>query len=76
MYISSKFKCQLSFNWHLNLIEGCATQPCRCEIKKELCACINILNSIYLSSSNSFILLPKKRWKKYNEIKTRIKNKL
>ena len=26
MYISSKFKCQLSFNWHLNLIEVCATQ--------------------------------------------------
>ena len=26
MYISSKFKCQLSFNWHLNLIEDCATQ--------------------------------------------------
>ena len=25
MYISSKFKSQLSFNWHLNLIEGCAT---------------------------------------------------
>jgi hypothetical protein len=21
MYISSKFKCQLSFNWHLNLFE-------------------------------------------------------
>jgi hypothetical protein len=27
MYISSKFRCQLSFNWHLNLIEGCATPP-------------------------------------------------
>jgi hypothetical protein len=26
MHISSKSKCQLSFNWHLNLIEGCATQ--------------------------------------------------
>ena len=26
MYILSKFKCQLNFNWHLNLIEGCATQ--------------------------------------------------
>ena len=26
MYISSKFKCQLSFNSDLNLIEGCATQ--------------------------------------------------
>lgn len=36
---------------------------------KEFCACINILKSIYLSSSNSFILLPtKKREKKYNEI--------
>jgi hypothetical protein len=27
MYISSKFKCQLSFNWHLNLSKDCATQP-------------------------------------------------
>ena len=26
MYISSKFKCQFIFNWHLNLIEVCATQ--------------------------------------------------
>jgi hypothetical protein len=26
MYIPSKFKCQLSFNWHLNLIEVCTTQ--------------------------------------------------
>jgi preprotein translocase subunit SecY len=26
MYISSKFKCQLSFNWHLNLIHVCVTQ--------------------------------------------------
>jgi hypothetical protein len=26
MYISSKFKCQLSFNLHLNLIEVCAIQ--------------------------------------------------
>jgi hypothetical protein len=26
MYISSKFKCQLSFNWHLNLSMVCATQ--------------------------------------------------
>ena len=25
MNISSKFKCQLTFNWHLNLIEVCAT---------------------------------------------------
>ena len=24
MYISSKFKCQISFNWHLNSIEACA----------------------------------------------------
>jgi cytochrome c oxidase subunit IV len=28
MYISSKFKCQLSFNWHLILIKGCASQSC------------------------------------------------
>jgi hypothetical protein len=26
MYISSKFKCKLRFNWHLILVEGCATQ--------------------------------------------------
>jgi hypothetical protein len=26
MYIPNKFKYQLSFNWHLNLIEVCATQ--------------------------------------------------
>ena len=26
MYIWSKFKCQLSFNWHLNLSTVCATQ--------------------------------------------------
>ena len=26
MYILSKFKSQLSFKWHLNLIEVCATQ--------------------------------------------------
>ena len=26
MYISCKFKCQLSFNWHLNLTKVCATQ--------------------------------------------------
>jgi len=26
MYISSKFKCQLSFNWHLNLSKVRATQ--------------------------------------------------
>jgi hypothetical protein len=26
MYILSKFKCKLSFNWHLNLIECCASQ--------------------------------------------------
>ena len=26
MYGSSKFKCQLSINWHLNLIEVCATE--------------------------------------------------
>ena len=26
MYFSSKFKCHLSFNWHLNLIKICATQ--------------------------------------------------
>ena len=26
MYISSKFKCQFSFNWCLNLIVVCATQ--------------------------------------------------
>ena len=26
MYISSKFKSQLSFNWHLSLIEIFATQ--------------------------------------------------
>ena len=26
MYISSKFKCQLSVSWQLNLIESCATQ--------------------------------------------------
>jgi hypothetical protein len=26
MYIPSKVKCQLSFNWHLNLIEVYATQ--------------------------------------------------
>jgi hypothetical protein len=26
MYIASKFKCQFSFNWRLNLIETCATQ--------------------------------------------------
>ena len=26
MYIPCKFKCQLSFNLHLNLIEACATQ--------------------------------------------------
>jgi hypothetical protein len=26
MYSSSKFKYQLSFNWHLNLIEVCTTQ--------------------------------------------------
>jgi hypothetical protein len=29
MNISSKFKCQLTFNWHLNLIEVCATES-RC----------------------------------------------
>ena len=28
IYISNKFKSQLSFNWHLILIEGCATQSC------------------------------------------------
>jgi len=27
MYIPSKFKCQLSFKWHLNLIKVFATQP-------------------------------------------------
>jgi hypothetical protein len=26
MYISSKFKSQLSFSWHLNLSKVCATQ--------------------------------------------------
>jgi hypothetical protein len=26
LYISSKFKCQSSFNWHLYLTEGCTTQ--------------------------------------------------
>jgi hypothetical protein len=26
MYNSSSFKCQLSFNWHLNLNKVCATQ--------------------------------------------------
>jgi len=26
MYIARKLKCQLSFNWRLNLIEVCATQ--------------------------------------------------
>ena len=26
MYISCKFKCQLSLNWHLNLTKVCATQ--------------------------------------------------
>jgi hypothetical protein len=29
MYISSKFKCQLSFNWHLKLSKVCATQSRR-----------------------------------------------
>jgi hypothetical protein len=29
MYISGKFKCQLRLNWHLNLIEVCATQSYR-----------------------------------------------
>ena len=29
MYISSKFKCQLSFNWHLKLSEVCETQSRR-----------------------------------------------
>ena len=28
MYISSKFKSQLSFNWYLNLSKVCATQSC------------------------------------------------
>jgi hypothetical protein len=28
MHISSKFKCQLRLNWHLNLIEVCTTQSC------------------------------------------------
>jgi hypothetical protein len=27
MYISNKSKCQLSFNWHLNLSKVCVTQP-------------------------------------------------
>jgi hypothetical protein len=26
MYIRSKYKCQLSFDWYLDLIEICATQ--------------------------------------------------
>jgi hypothetical protein len=26
MYISSKFKCQLSFNWHIKLSQVCASQ--------------------------------------------------
>ena len=26
MYSSSKFKCQINFNWNINLIEGCVTQ--------------------------------------------------
>ena len=26
MYISSQFKSQLLFNWHLNLIDDCTTQ--------------------------------------------------
>jgi hypothetical protein len=41
MYISSKFKSQLSFNWHLNLSKVCVTQS-RCLMfpnKSDTCSC-------------------------------------
>jgi hypothetical protein len=57
MNISSKFKCQLTFNWHLNLIEVCATQSWPVNIYKDFDVC---------HSSTDYSILPmasKKIWR-------------
>ena len=45
MYIPGKFKCQLSFNLHLNLIEVCATQ-----------SWFLTLSNVFVSHGNIFVI--------------------
>jgi len=55
MYISSKFKCQLSFNLHLNLIEVCAIQLRYDNIEWWICFVAELYESV-----KSFVIWKKK----------------
>ena len=65
MYISCKFMCQLSFNWHLNLTKVCATQSRTLRSLQQHCSpsyrlCILLTTGKYLHSS--IIIIKEEDW--------------